>query len=45
MFKRIARAIVVSRTASALSKLSDHQLADIGIARPDIYKHVEKMYD
>jgi len=43
MFKRFAKAFVVARTASALSQLTDTQLADIGIPRSEIYNHAERV--
>ena len=43
MFKRFWKAFVVARTAHVLSQLSDHQLADIGIARHEIHKHAEQI--
>lgn len=43
MFKRICRAFVVARTASALSQLSDRQLAEIGIERGQINSYAEKI--
>jgi len=43
MFKRFTKSLVVARTVSALSYLSDKQLDDIGITRADIRKHAEKI--
>jgi uncharacterized protein YjiS (DUF1127 family) len=44
MFKRMFRALQKAQTVSALHKLSDRQLADIGIERGQIRDHVESIY-
>ena len=43
MFKRIFKAFVVARTASALYKLSYLQLNDIAPARHEIPKYAESV--
>ena len=44
MFKRMFTALAKARTIEALHKLSDRQLADIGIERGQIRDHVESLY-
>jgi len=42
--KRMYKRYAVARTCAALSQLSDRQLADIGVTRLDIHKHVSGLY-
>jgi len=45
ILKRMMRSLTIGRTCSALNTLSDRQLADIGINRAGIYKHVASIYE
>ena len=44
MFKNFMTALAKARTKEALNRLSDKQLADIGIHRGGIHEHVESLY-
>lgn len=39
----VGTSLKVARMASALSNLSDHQLAEIGVTRSDIMRHAEHL--
>ena len=39
----VGTSLKVARMASALSNLSDHQLAEIGVTRRDIMRHAEHL--
>jgi uncharacterized protein YjiS (DUF1127 family) len=44
IFASFWKSYEVSRTASALYRLSDYQLADIGLRRDQIGEHVRKTH-
>lgn len=44
IFDTIFRAFQISRTSSALYRLTDFQLKDIGLRREQIGEHVRKLH-